>query len=330
MLQCDNCGYLVPADWEECKRCHAAVTAGVLAPVTATPSAPAATPSAAPAAPWLRPPGPSAPSAAPPPPSRPSPSAPPEIATPGGHVAPSGFDPRYAAPARIGLPGAPGGPTPSGLGAASPYERVPTASSQWSTPVTPVKRSSGSLKKLLCVGLLCLGAFVGWEYVGAWRNAVPAEVEEYVDGGGVEYAPAGMGYSVRLPETPTETSDTQSAYGMSVTINAAIIERDQWEAGVAVTDLPVVVPDDQAEAVMREAIAGGTSAMAGEFESAEVTTHSGLPAMDATLDGPDGHPVRVLVVMSGSRLYILMAHAVQGTEKIFDELVESFSIGLAV
>jgi hypothetical protein len=291
--KCDKCGYLIPPAWEECRRCSAAVDAP--APVPATTAV---------APPWS--PNAAAPPAAPP------------IASPPA----SGYDERYASTARIGLPGA---PTSNGAGPFNPYERVPAASSQWSSGTT-VKRAPSSLKKIAALTLMLVGGFMGWKYVQAWRNSVPEEVKEYVDGGGVEYAPPGLGYSVRLPEQPVEDAQTRDVNGMTVTVHIACNQKDRWEACAGVTQLPVALDDAQAESAMRAAVSAGNAAAQGEIASTELTTHAGMPAMEAELEAPDGYPARVLVVLSGSRMFMLVAHSAQGTDQIYDEMVESLQI----
>jgi hypothetical protein len=287
---CGNCGYLLAPDWTDCKRCGA--------------EAPRVEP-AAPAARWMG--GTTIGGDA-------SGTAP-TIASPAIR---DGFDPRYSAPARIGF----GDPTTPSY--APPWPRDP-----WSSGTRSVAKKSPfstSLGRALLVVLLTLGGFAGWKYMQAVRNAPPEEVAAFLDGEGDTYTPVGLGYSVRMPFAPTVSTQTETVYGATVTISMAVIEREDWELGVGVFDLPVQVPDAQADSVLREAVSGGTAEISGTLEEQASTTHQGLPAVDAQLKADDGHPVHVRVVASGSRIYLVMAHSITATDDIFDELVASFDL----
>jgi hypothetical protein len=159
-----------------------------------------------------------------------------------------------------------------------------------------------------------------------WLYQPPAEVQAFIDGEGVEYAPAGAGYTIRLPGTPEEVSTTQNVMGRAVTMHGAVIERDEWEAGVVVIDLPAAVPAADTEAVMRGAISGGNSSISGAIKDQEVTTHEGFPALDVEIEPPDGHPFLARLTIANNRLYMVMAHSVRAADAMFDELVASFHL----
>ena len=81
---------------------------------------------------------------------------------------------------------------------------------------------------------------------------------------------------------------------------------------------------------MRQAITASSTSADGTIESTELTTHDGEPAMEAKVKAPDGYPAHIRVVLADTQLFMLVAHSSQGTEKIYDEMVESLTIGTAV
>jgi hypothetical protein len=286
--ECKNCGYLLAAGWTECKRCGAPASAP--APTVAAPPPVAAqwggpTVNASTPTPTLTPP------------------------------ADSGFDPRYAAPARIGYPGS----------------VSPMPASGWVAPppsVKPVKTKGRGLFRFVAFAAAGIAAVVGFNAVQTWRTAPPAEVKSYLHGDGVTYSPRGLGFSVRLPEQPQETTQTETVSGASVTIHMATIEKSNWEVALGVVELPIVVPEADADAVLRGSIAGVTTVpgMAGTIEEQTSTTFQGHHAVDATLKADDGHPVEIKTVAVGSRLYILAAHSVRATSDLIDEMADSFTL----
>ena len=75
---------------------------------------------------------------------------------------------------------------------------------------------------------------------------------------------------------------------------------------------------------MRSAFASGNSAVSGRLEKQEPVSHEGWPAMDVEIIPPDGHPLLTRIVVVKQRVYVLLAHSVNGTNGFFGELVDSF------
>ena len=112
--------------------------------------------------------------------------------------------------------------------------------------------------------------------------------------------------------------------GSVVTMHLALIQQAKWEAGIVTIDLPAPLPPAQVEAAMRSAFASGTSAVSGQLEKRVPTSHEGWPAMDAEIIPLDGHPLLTRIVVVKQRVYVLLAHSVNGTNRFFGELVDSF------
>jgi hypothetical protein len=76
--------------------------------------------------------------------------------------------------------------------------------------------------------------------------------------------------------------------------------------------------------VLDGALNGGLTSANGKLVSKQRIDRGGLPANDATFKAPDGYSARVLVMLAGSRLYVLFVHAKSGTDKLFRALDASF------
>jgi hypothetical protein len=170
-------------------------------------------------------------------------------------------------------------------------------------------------------------AVVGWNVVRA-RSETPAKVADYVDGGGVRYESSDLGYSVRLPEQPEETSETRRIGPGSFTAYGAIVEGNKYEIGMSVVDMGFAAPSRGADAneFLRAAVGAGATNIGGTVENSTLTQHRGSPAIDAVLDVDDDYPARIRVVLSGTYMYIAIVHSAYETDAMFDELVGSLEL----
>ena len=164
----------------------------------------------------------------------------------------------------------------------------------------------------------------GWRVVDARMHAPPPQVKAYIHGDGQAYMPLGQGFTARLPMLPTETTQTVTVNGAVVTMHLALIQQQDWEVGIVTIDLPAPLPPAQVEDAMRSAFASGNSAVSGRLEKQDPVSHEGWPAMDAEIIPPDGHPLLTRIVVVKQRVYVLLAHSVNGTNRFFGELVDSF------
>jgi hypothetical protein len=306
---CHNCGYLVPDAWDTCKRCHAALKERVAAGAGVRRATPYSDPG-------TRPAGAAAPAGA-----LPKPGPPPLPTLPAPSRPGPAFDPGYAAPARLGIP------DPNAEAFTPPSVTTDPNGTSWSPPAPPVRagRTTVAVRVLagVVVALLALG---GWQLVQSKRHQPPAAVAAYNRGSGATYAPAGLGFTARLPAMPTETTRSAMVNGATVTMHAALVSSDQWEAGIVVIDLPAPLPAQGRDTAMREAFAQGSDAVTGRLGGPKTTTHEGWPAMDAEITPPDGHPLLARIIVVNRRAYMLMAHSVEGTHGFFDTLVDSFHV----
>lgn len=228
------------------------------------------------------------------------------LAAPGG-----GFDARYSVPARLGQPG-----TGSGGAAGMPPGGEPAPLVR---PHAPTRRVPAVA--VLAVVALVVGGWFGWQSFNGGEGP-PAGTAGYLDGGGVAHEPFNQGYSARFPRTPTETSQSFSAAGVTITMQLSIIEDDQWELGVGSMDMGVALPASELEAMAEQAAAASGSALG----RVTVTEHEGRPALDVDMEGPDGYPARMLVVVDGTRVLVAIVHSSSATDDLYDELVESLHL----
>jgi hypothetical protein len=284
--ECSQCSYLLPPSWTACKRCGAPALSAAAPPPVAPPPGPAP----APAAPWG--------------------AQPVTTAAPPGPA----YDPRYAAPARVGFD-APSGSVGWSQSPSTWSAPVKTKDNRWARPVAAV------------LAFVLVG--IGYGYWSTFRDAPPKELSAYANGGGITYEPPGAGYSIRLPGTPDESDMSQTVDGIDLQVNAAIVDGRQWEAVVADYTLPGDVEAAVTDVNMREIVEeelGNNPMLDGEIEDMTTTTLEGHPAIEVRLEMSDDHPFLIKVVFVADKMYMFGAHAVKGTEKVFEEMNESFEL----
>ena len=213
---------------------------------------------------------------------------------------------------------APGAPRPD-------IAQPASASERWKPARPSLRRRLAAHWVRIVVAALVLAVVLGgWRVVDARMHVPPPQVNAYIHGDGEAYRPLGQGFTARLPMLPTESTQTVTVNGAVVTMHLALIQQQDWEAGIVTIDLPAPLPPGQVEGAMRSAFASGNSAVSGRLEKQDPVSHEGWPAMDAEIIPPDGHPLLTRIVVVKQRVYVLLAHSVNGTNQFFDELVDSF------
>jgi hypothetical protein len=284
MRKCGVCGYLLFGDGEACNHCG--TTLPVAAPVGAGRAGSAnGTPEPPPRASW--------------------PPAPP-VPTPEG-VAP---------PGRSMLPPVPMPPEPF----AQPVPEV------W-RPVTFTPAPSAA-RKVPAGLVLAIVAFViigglGFSYVRG-RNALPGGTSDFVAGNGVSFTAPDRSYTAQFPEEPMVTHSEVPIGNSQAQLSLASVETESYEMGSTSFDFGLAVPQSRVQRVLEQAMSSGITHVNGDAVSMEKIQRGGLSALDATFKAPDGYSARVLVMLKGSRIYLLYVHAKSGTDKLFEALDKSF------
>ncbi len=153
---------------------------------------------------------------------------------------------------------------------------------------------------------------------------MPAGTSEFAAGKGIDYTSPDRSYTARFPKAPVESQQPVTVGSVTATVTAAIVSTDDYELGTGTILMPVAIPSDRIDGVLEGSLNGGISNANGELVSKERIERGGLPAITAKFKAPDGYSAHVLVMLSGSRLYMVFVHAKNGTDKLFKALDASF------
>jgi hypothetical protein len=166
--------------------------------------------------------------------------------------------------------------------------------------------------------------------VKARSLAVPEGTKAFVEGNGIVFTAADGSYSAEFPIEPTVEEAPMTVESVTVNVSAASVTTNDYEMAAASMSLRgVKVPKDRVDELLEESLQGGVQRSDAEVVSKERITRGGLPAIDAKLKAPDGYGARALVVLSGSRLYLLFVHAKTGSDRLFNAFNESFVVSPA-
>jgi hypothetical protein len=210
--------------------------------------------------------------------------------------------------------------TPSG-------ERAPLWTPADAAPLMPqgvdAQMPWRTLITLVVLAVVAGAAYFAYPRAQDWwaGRSAPAELRGYVAGNGVSHAPAGEGYSVRLPKTPVHNDTPRSALSAPwVAIHRSVVSGDDYRIVVRVADLSRAgaVPFGGAAALGDPRIAGRVTAA-----NVRTVTFAGQPAFD--FDGAGRRPVRGRLFLRDARLYVVTVEA-EGADAVFDELMRSFTL----
>jgi hypothetical protein len=191
--------------------------------------------------------------------------------------------------------------------------------------VAPPAKSSNARVALVfaLVAFLALGG-IGLYLRGKAATAVPAGTSDFVAGRGVSYAPADNAFTVRLPADPEVTTQPVTVGSVSMMLQTALVETDDYELGAASMTLPVAVPDSRVDDTLESSLDNGVSSVDGDLVSKKRITRGGLPALDAIFKAKDGYSAHIMVILDTRYVYMLIVHSKSGTERLFNALNTSF------
>jgi len=252
-------------------------------------------------------------------------------------------DPAADASNRTQLP--PGGP--QFLGRAGPPDGTPerrrtrgaqlpdipppgTRISAWSRsgPVVAIRsphagRGRRVATRLLVLVCLCVVGIVGYPLVKTFirERSLPAALRPYVDGKGVQYAPAKQGFAVRLPVPPVHRDAAlPAAHGMpALFMHRSIAAGASYEIVIRVVDVPDGMPlaFGAVGALADPRIGGGAPV------NVRKVTFAGVPAFDYDARSASTPVVHSVVFLHGQRLYAISVQSKSGT-LVLDTLGQSF------
>jgi len=149
--------------------------------------------------------------------------------------------PKFAGSATISAPVGPPGPRARGhVGSSAPMPG--TFKKDWSMPAPrPWRRTREHLIQVVLLAVLAAGAYVAVPHVRSLLAdlSMPSDLRAYVHGAGVPYAPAGLGYAVRLP-APPKTRDILVAASRAepaLLIHRSIVSGTGFEIVISAVDL---------------------------------------------------------------------------------------------
>jgi hypothetical protein len=172
----------------------------------------------------------------------------------------------------------------------------------------------------LAVGLAVIGFSIGRAHFA--DSSVPKQIRTYVDGGGVRYAPAGQGYSVRLPSKPVRRDGVSTKLTRSLAVRRSIVAGDGFEIVVREIELPSAgaLTNGLAGAVYDPTVGGDEAAI-----HVHAVTFAGGPAYDFDAGLSGGPTIRSRMFLRASRLYVVSVQGDQG-DGLFDALMKSFRV----
>jgi hypothetical protein len=206
------------------------------------------------------------------------------------------------------------------------FDAPPTPWQQTTVPVTvaPPTKSSGprAAAVFAIAAVLVLGGIA--VYLRGQASALPSGTSDFVAGRGVTYVPPDNAFTVQLPQDPEVSSQPVTVGSVTMSIQEALVQTDDYELGVASMSLPVPVPKSRVDATLQGALDNGVSSVDGDIASKERITRGGLPALDATFKAKDGYSAHLLVIIDSWYVYMLIVHSKAGTERLFHALDTSF------
>ena len=188
-------------------------------------------------------------------------------------------------------------------------------------------RNRKRARRLVVLLLLGVGAYFVYPFVHTQivARSVAADLRPYVEGKGVAYAPAGGGYSVRLPATPVRADRQLVAptIRVAMTAHASTVTGRDYKIVVSVGDLPGGALPKGVLAALKDPEIGGTGARTG----VHVVQLAGETAAVGSYASSDALPRRVAVLVHAGHLYVIHVQA-QTVGPVFDRLTKSFRFTL--
>ena len=189
-------------------------------------------------------------------------------------------------------------------------------------PAAPARRPRSQGRALLgCIVVVSM-AF-GWVAYGRTRNPLPPGTSDFVAGRGVPYSSPDHTFDAQFPMVPTVERRVIPVASTSVAINLAQAQTDDYEVVAASMVLPISVPKAQVESIVHEVLQQAAAAQDAKIERETTVDRDGASGVEVRAKVRDGYDARFLVLISGSRIYLLGTHAKRGTDRLYDALVSS-------
>ena len=177
---------------------------------------------------------------------------------------------------------------------------------------------------VVVIAMLGAGAYAAYPRVRAQirSRSVPADLRAYVRGAGIAYAPAGQGYSVRLPARPhpRDSADTSPNGARSMFVHRSIVAGADYQIVVRVDEPPNTgtFPLDLS-GVLRDPFLVGT----GGPTNVRAVVVAGAAGYEADVRTPNVVPFKVAVFAHGTRLYVIRVET-RSPGVVLDAVAASF------
>jgi hypothetical protein len=241
----------------------------------------------------------------------------------GRAAAPPDGGPKFSSSSPVGAPvGPPGRRVPRRV--AEPGPLPGTIVPEWSLPAPKRSRRVGRhVAQLLVVALLGAGAYLVAPHVRTVlaNRAVPADLQPYVKGGGVPYAPAARGYVVRLPSRPVTRDSLVQAAGKEpgLFVQRSIVAGNDFQIVIRFVDLtnPAARSSGLAGALHDPQVAGPAPI------NVRAVTFAGQPAFDYSR--ATSPATRARIFLRGARLYVISVQS-KAAGAVLDAVAKSFRL----
>ena len=251
------------------------------------------------------------------------------------------------APAATAPPTAPPAPVTSGappltaMAVPPPVPRAGPPSASPPPPTPPIDRdywsppppsapapSSRPKSRSVLVLVVVISMALGWVAFDhfANANALPPGTSAFVAGHGVPYTSPDHTFGAQFPATPTVESRVIPVSGTSATINMAHLQTDDYEIVAASMVLPISIPAAEVTPVLRDVLNKSATDQGDKIASQTEVNHFGVPGIEIRAKVSDGYTARFMVLISGSRIYLLGVHAKTGTDRLYDALLSSLTM----
>jgi hypothetical protein len=163
--------------------------------------------------------------------------------------------------------------------------------------------------------------------LGAGGAVLLAGGRERDEASWVVYTSPREGWSAEMPAQPEVDKSTARLFtGIDAPLQVHVVpsfEGGRYGVGV------ITVPDGVVVEPPAEFLARAADAAESEFGAPlvrqEPTEVAGRPALDYSVETPDGSRVRARLVLDGNRLYAVQAASEEGEPKEADRFIESFT-----
>jgi hypothetical protein len=249
------------------------------------------------------------------------PSSAPALATP--VLVTSGAPPAPPAPAAPPVP-----PPAPVFGAAAPPPTLPpsVARDYWGPPESPAGATASRKRPLaLRVLIAVVSMALGWYAAGYFLHgqSLPPGTKAFVAGHGVSYSSPDHTFDASFPSAPTVERHEIPVASSSATMYLAQAETDDYEIVGASVVLPISLPAAQADAALDDIVKYGAGATDSEIVSKKRVVEDGVSGVEVRAKVADGYSAKLIVLISGRRIFLLGVHAKTGTDRLYKALVDS-------